>query len=303
MDRIAPAVVAILAGLPAQGEVPAPGLFVACGATASGINAALRDLGGTVPACIESVSAFLEILPRLDQTRPLVGLSMSGGSAEVLDVLSRAEGLGLPTVYLTHDTGHRGPERRLQLRLEGLGSRFLPLAACLLVHHFSGSDAYKGLLAPSSSRDEEAWPGLLDFLEASFRGGLVPVFISGADPFPAAVLSSQYMEFLKRPSFHRSFPEWTHDLLWTLGPQDRERLAFVQLGPQEELSDRRAARVQERLEGLGIRCFSAAATAGTAGAGQGTPYPATSCLARGLALMADLAERLGLDPGLELGFS
>lgn len=275
----------------------APRRFVACGSTAKGIDAALKDLGPGAAACLQSPSAFASARPSLDPSTLVVGVSMSGGSAEVVDVLQSAHRLGWPTLFLSREAGSKGLPRSLRLGFGGIGPRFLPLAACLLVHRLSGGSLGPEDLAPPCLVPEGPWPAMADFLESAYVSGKLPIFVTSGDPFLGELLSSQYMEFLKRPSFHAAFPEWTHDLLWTLGPPAGQGFALVQLGQAEELSDRRAPRVAERLAELGLANFQAGEVCGD------SRFPASTCLAFSLVLMAELAERLGLDPMAELSLS
>lgn len=275
----------------------APRRFVACGSTAKGIDAALKDQGPGEAACLQSPAAFASARPSLDPSTLVVGVSMSGGSAEVVDVLQSAHRLGWPTLFLSREAGSKGLPRSLRLGFGGIGPRFLPLSACLLAHRLSGSGFGLDDLPPPSLEPDGPWPALAEFLESAYVSGKVPIFITAGDPFLGELLSSQYMEFLKRPSFHAAFPEWTHDLLWTLGPPAGNGFALVQLGQPEELSDRRAPRVAERLAGLGLPYLQAGELCGA------SRFPASRSLALSLILMAELAERLGLDPMAELSLS
>lgn len=269
-------------------------LYAACGSTALGIDAALGDLGQGPRPCIRSPHAF-SLLPRPGaEAAPVIGMSMSGGSAEVLEILGRARLQGRDSLLVTGARIAMPGTRVLRLDLEGVPRRLLPLASCLLVHHLAGVGAGRHL-AERPLPPDEAWPGLSAFLEAAASTGAVPVFVSPGDPFLCEALSSQYMEFLKRPAFSLSFPEWTHDFLWTLGARESHRFRIVHLGAGEDLSDRRFHQVQERLGALGIPQLALEPPSG------GRP-PATALLVQVVALMACLAERLGIDSEAEGSF-
>lgn len=284
---------ALDSGAPGILRAPAPRLFVACGSTAKGIDAALKDLGPREAACLKSPREFFALGRSPDSETLVIGVSMSGGSAEVVDVLQGAHRLGWPILYLSREAVPNGLPWSFRLGLAGIGPRFLPLSACLLAHRLYGSGFGLEDLPLPSLEPEGPWPAMADFLESAYVSGRLPIFITAGDPFLGELLSSQYMEFLKRPSFHAAFPEWTHDLLWTLGPPAGQGFALVQLGQPEELSDRRALRVAERLAGLGLPYFQAGEIGGA------SRFPASTSLALSLILMAELAERLGLDPMAE----
>ncbi len=275
----------------------APLIVFACGSTALGLSSAARDLHG---APIRVISDAAEPGPRpvAPETGGLaLGVSISGSSAEVGDFLRRRSEESVEVIYASRALAPGRGIARLGLDLGGIPRRYLPLAACLLLHRLRGS-AF-GALLPGALRATVGRPmaGLWAAIAAAYRSGLLPVFVSGDEPLLASVLSAQYMEFLKRPAFHLSFPSWTHDFLWSLAPADAERLMFLQFRPREDLADGRFSKACSRIESLGIQQVVLDPVQSRLG-----EYPASSLFAELLLLFHELAIGAGLDPGAEVSF-
>jgi hypothetical protein len=277
--------------------------FAASGSTALGIETALAELPASKAPCFRSPADYEGAAaarggPR-EGRRPelVVGLSMSGRSAEVLEVLRLAARDGARTLLFSA-SGVRGVDSPIPLGFEGIPRRFLPLAACLFAEEIAGSGAPDRLAAALKTGPADRRPGLAGFVEGAWRSGLAPIFIGSGEGLEARLLAAQYMEFLKKAAFFASFPEWTHDLLWTLGPADAKRFAFVHFAPDQDLPDGRFAKATERLESLGISQLVLYPARDPVDRG-----PAGAALARALLLFSEVAERLGVDSEAELSFA
>ncbi len=269
--------------------------FAACGSTARGVEAAQRDLPALEPRIYRGLCDW-------DQSagadpRPVIGLSMSGSSPELRDVLAKARATGARTLLMTGGDAGAASSGQLRLELEGVPKRFLPVVSCLLAQRCLGSSSSAQLGAGLGAGGGPGFGELQAFLARAYSSSLTPVFISAEGSYPGELLAAAYMEFLKRPAFALAFPPWTHDLLWALGGGDSGRFAFVHLSPSGDLADGRFAKAVQRLESQGIAQLLL----------DGLPpwfpsFPNCSRLVQILLMFRSLAEDLGLDPDLELGF-
>jgi hypothetical protein len=288
--------VAVDAGLTGLFPDPSRVSFAACGATAMAVEAALRDAGAGTNHLFQDADGYIEA-HAARMAGALVGISMSGHSVEVRDMLKDARGLGEVTAFVTGGAPMEKPEACFNLDLATMPTRFLPIVACVLVHRFLGSPFGEELAKDLATGPKGQLEELRAFLAAAHRDALTPLFISaGKDPV-TRMLASLYMEFLKRPAFHASFPSWTHDLLWSLSPGDAGRLVLVHERPLEDLGDGRFGKALDRLGRLGIRQLVLDLPPAWM-----ERHPSSSRLAAILLSYAGLAEELGIDPHAEASF-
>ncbi len=271
--------------------------FAACGSTALGVEAALRDRGDKAPRVIRAPDEYAEGAHPTGGLSPFVGISMSGRSAEVRETLEQASGEGQETTYVTQGEAMAGASANLILDLDGVPKRLLPLVGCLVAHRSFGSRFPRELGERLALGEVPGLPGLPEALRHAHQMSLMPVFVSSGSRFFGDLLCAQYMEFLKKPALHLSFPQWTHDFLWTLGKKDRRRLQFIQMRPRKDLADGRFHSVIERLDSLGIDQGVLEEFPGLPG-----EYPNSSNFARVLLLFHDLSKELGVDPEGEISF-
>ncbi|HET7839588.1 MAG TPA: hypothetical protein VFL04_07505, partial [Rectinemataceae bacterium] len=169
---------------------------VACGSTALGLAAAARDLPRLPLRVIADPSGDgLEPLPGA-RGSIVLGLSFSGASVEVGDLVGRAADAGIETVYAGPPAACPAKAHCLRLDLGGLPRRYLPLAACLLIHRVWGPGPDARLVDALRATASVGPSGLSGFLEAAFRSPRIPVFVSAGPGLRAALLAAQYLEFL-----------------------------------------------------------------------------------------------------------
>lgn len=269
--------------------------FAACGSTALGVEAATRDLSAREPRIYRGLCDWDAAAGA--ERRPVIGISMSGRSDEVRDVLARASAAGARTLFVTGGEPMAAATDNLALDLEAVPTRLLPIAACLLAQRCFGSSSAAELQAGLLAGRGPGFGELPGFLASAYSSSLAPVFVSSEGRYAGELLAAAYMESLKRPAFAHSFPPWTHGLLWALGEGDAGRFAFVHLRPQDDLADTRFAKAVERLDSLGI------AQLVLEGLMPWFPaFPNCSRLVQVLLMFRALADDLGLDPDRELGF-
>lgn len=273
-------------------------VYVASGSTALGIESAIKDFSDKTSYIIQNVTEFKKIIAKKKQKILTFGVSMSGLSVEVREILSLASKRGLNTVYITKASPIESATVNIILDFGEIPNRFLPFAICLLIHYYHKSSFNEQMideiLFSLKSRSNE----LLFFLEFTYKSKLTPIFVTSDCSSWGYILATQYMEFLKKTAFHLSFPEWTHNYLWTLEKTHKNSFAFIHMKPKIDLKDNRFKRTIDHVKSLQINQLLIGDLPNFS-----DKYPSSSKLLQSLILYWELSNNLGIDPNIEKSFT
>jgi len=273
-------------------------VYVASGSTALGIASATKDFSEKTTHVIQNINEFEKIIAKKNQKILVFGVSMSGLSTEVGEILRLASSKALNTIYVTKALPIENVTTNIILDFEEIPIRFLPFAICLLVHHYHRSGFDEQIIDKIQFPLKSQFDELLFFLEFTHKSELTPIFVTSDYPFWGYLLSTQYIEFLKKAAFHLSFPEWTHNYLWVLEKRHKNCVSFIHMKPQVDLKDDRFKNVVAHIKSLQIHQLIIG----------NLPifcdkYQSSSQLLQVLVLYWELSRKIGIDPNIERSFN
>jgi hypothetical protein len=212
--------------------------FLVCGSNNLGVKLAVRDS--------EKKVMVIDYLDKNQNIDNLIGITFSGNSVEVLAIYKIKNSILITSNKSLKDANHIASEK--------IPIRYHPMLAYNLARLYIdgqtfASSYYKMGGMDISTSNEQI---ILD-LDKCLKLNITPIFSSGVDCNLNLIFSSQYMECLKRPAFSVVFPKFTHDMLWTLKPEDSGKYMFIHFQPNFELIDNRFSNSIERIDALGIR--------------------------------------------------
>lgn len=162
----------------------------------------------------------------------LIGVSLSGTSAEVVAALRLAREAGRPHVMLT-----AAPDTDDAISLPDLDCprALRHLAICAALARLMGVATTVGAVRICAS--------LAPVLDECMSRGLTPIIVAPRGSFDAVVLTAYWREFLHRPATRLVYPDWTHDYLWAFARAPIAQSCFVAMPPRHDLPDDRFTRV------------------------------------------------------------
>ena len=271
--------------------------FAACGSTALAVQAAILDSRNESGWLMQSLGDYQEIRHSLDPGTAVIGISLSGHSVEVREVLNQAAADGISAIFVSLGTSIESAHNLLIGPTE-IPQRFLPLLAMRFVQFCLGSAFPEKDISSQQIHPVELSVLLQEFLVKTYQAELMPVFAAPKPDIKATQLKTQYMEFLKRPAIQLIFPEWTHDFLWSLSQADKNRYALILFEPRIDLTDQRFQKCVNHIQNLGISHLVI-----NHSPAQQVPNPNSRIFRQVLDLFQTLADQLGIDPSQERSFT
>ncbi len=255
--------------------------FLACGSTALGIELAIDDLHLGQTLCNT-------LLKHTGQH--VVAISFSGNSTEVTDAIVSC----LVTDYV-FVCGKQLPgiENSLVIDTTGIPNRLLPLLSYKLAALFARGRAFFSDGSRNHSTVLQGNNELLSALQICFSKNQIPVFCAQDGAVLHKTLCTQYMEFFKKPALFRSYPQYTHDFLWSISAVNAGSFHFFHILPFATYSDNRFEKTIDHLNNMGVMQTLIKT-------GDLDGYDALRCA---LQLYSQLAQELKLDANMEHSFS
>jgi hypothetical protein len=174
----------------------------------------------------------------------LIGVSISGSSAEVVAALGVARDVGRPHVMLT-----AAPDVDDAILLPDLDCprALRHLAICAALARLMG--------VATTVNDVRICASLAPVLDECMDLGLTPIIVAPRGSFDAIVLTAYWREFLHRPATRLVYPDWTHDYLWAFARAPVAQSCFVAIPPRHDLPDDRFTRVVDWLRQAGQHVY------------------------------------------------
>lgn len=208
-------------------------IVVGSGLSALAARTVLADAG--LPVYVPSDEGQLRRRLKRSGAR-LIGVSLSGTSAEVIDALSMASEMGRPNAMLTASG-------------EPSGLRLPPLPGPKALRHLAICNALsKAMGLPAAHPRPTFISDIEPMLARSVNQQLIPYVFAPRGSFMATALTAYWREFLHRPASRLIHPDWTHDFLWAFARSPVPGAHFLGIEPKRDLSDRRFSRVVSWLQ-------------------------------------------------------
>ncbi|MDR1225771.1 MAG: hypothetical protein LBK47_02595 [Prevotellaceae bacterium] len=215
--------------------------WLACGSTKTSIETALCGCSGQ----INKMPVVMDYYSPILQGKLVIGLTYSGNSTEVTDFIPVNTH---PDSKIITSSSRVIEKTVLPFITKGIPLRYLPLLTHKLIRSIYNQDVSKHTLSGDLRISLEP---VFEALRFSYINNLIPVFTSDNNSWFARLFSEQHMEFLKRPAFSVSYPNYTHNFLWSLSKHNIDRFYFIHENSQFHYSDCRQSKAIKHISLLG----------------------------------------------------